>query len=196
MKSGKNYSTLIVLLICVVCLLSCCAVVCVGAGGLVIYRNFSRFEAGDEYAVYGSVEEGDEAPDFELQTLDGETLALRNLRGGPVVLSFGASWCPPCRREVSMLQELHETYPDLFVLLVDIGEDYWTVQDFAADYGLSFTVALDEDEAVAIDYGIYGIPALFFIDDLGQVQALSVGAPKYRELEGYLELIGIETGGW
>src|SRR5690606_18069835 len=47
---------------------------------------------------------GRPAPDFTLTTLEGETLALSELRGTPVVLNFWATWCGPCQREMPALQ--------------------------------------------------------------------------------------------
>ena len=131
------------------------------------------------------------APNFELETLTGELIRLSDYQGKPVLLSFGASWCPPCRAEVLTLQELHETYPTMVVLMVNIGEDYWTVQDFAEEYGLRFTVAIDEYDQISRFYGVYAIPALFFIDPQGLVQGASVGAPTDQQMEQFLMAIGV-----
>src|SRR3990172_5069800 len=48
---------------------------------------------------------GRPAPDFTLQTVDGEAVTLSDLRGQVVVLNFWATWCPPCRAEMPALQE-------------------------------------------------------------------------------------------
>ena len=64
------------------------------------------------------------APDFELETLDGERLRLSDLRGRPVVINFWASWCSPCRREVPALIRAQRENADsgLVVIGVNIEE--------------------------------------------------------------------------
>ena len=189
----------IIILASSICVVTCLSMVCVSTVGLAVFRYQSVDDAGDSdhlFTDWQPIQEGDQAPDFTLDTLTGELVQLAELRGNPVLLSFGASWCPPCRDEVLTLQGLHETFPDLFVLMVDIGEGYWVVQDFAAEYELSFTIALDGDESVAVEYGVFAIPSLFFIDESGIVQAASVGAPSHQELMDFLVKIGIKSGGW
>src|SRR5699024_5531689 len=57
-------------------------------------------------------EPGEEAPDFELETMDGEPAKLSDYRGQKVLLNFWATWCPPCRDEIPDMQAFHEDYGD------------------------------------------------------------------------------------
>lgn len=74
---------------------------------------------------------GDRAIDFELQTLEGRTVKLSDMRGKPVLLNFWATWCGPCRSEMPYLQQISDnwTAKGLVVLEVDVGESPDTVQN-------------------------------------------------------------------
>ncbi len=164
------------------CLVTCVAcLVVLGLGDLAY--NFLSSET--------SVGVGQEAPDFELTTLSGNVIRLSQFRGQPAVISFGATWCPDCRKEASSLQRLHEDYPELKVLLVDSEEDAGTVQAFADEFGLTCTIALDDDGKVSKSYRIYAIPSVFFLDGQGVIQARFIGAPTQAQEEESLIAIGI-----
>ena len=68
---------------------------------------------------------GQPAPDFTATTVDGKTVKLSDFRGQPVWLTFGASWCQPCRAENPDIQATAEKYAadGLVVLAVFISED-------------------------------------------------------------------------
>ena len=120
------------------------------------------------------------APDFQLQSLDGETISLSDLRGRPVMLNFWASWCGPCRAEMPLIQEIFESeeWSDkgLVILAVNIGESAATAEEFMVDNNLSFPVLLDTSQEIAREYNIRNIPTTLFIDRDGTVQDIKIGA--------------------
>ena len=118
------------------------------------------------------------APDFQLQSLDGQTISLSDLRGKPVLINFWASWCPPCREEMPYLQEIYEEWTDkgLVVLAINIGESSSTAEEFIQSYNLSFTVLLDTEQDIAQRYNITGIPTTLFVDKDGIIQDKVIGA--------------------
>jgi peroxiredoxin len=162
-----------------ICLVVCAALIF--AAGVI----YGFMPLGDPLAV-GAV-----APDFELTTLSGQVIHLSQFRGQPVVVSIGATWCPDCRREAPILQNLHETYPDLVVLSVDSREDAETVQAFADEFGLTFPIALDHDGEVLQSYGVIAIPTLFFVDSEGVIQARMVEGVSEKKLDESLATIGV-----
>jgi peroxiredoxin len=179
---SRRFWAVLVGLASAACLVTCVAcLVVLGLGDLA--SNF--LSSGISVGV------GQEAPEFELATLSGDVIRLSQFRGQPTVISFGATWCPDCRKEASSLQSLHEDYPELKVLLVDSQEDSGTVQAFADKYGLTCTIALDDDGKVSKSYRIYAIPSVFFLDSQGVIQARFIGAPTQAQVEGSLIAIGM-----
>jgi len=123
---------------------------------------------------------GRAAPEIELTSLDGETIALSDLYGQPVLLNFFATWCGPCKSEMPYLQavEDNQAYGDAgFRLLeVNIQESPATVRQFMANNNLDMTVLLDTGVNAARAYNVDGIPASFFIDRSGIIQKVKIGA--------------------
>ena len=124
------------------------------------------------------VEVGNQAPDFQLQSLDGQTVSLGDLQGKPVLINFWATWCSPCRGEMPYIQEIYEEWSDrgLVVLAINIGESSSKAEEFMQSYNLSFTVLLDTKQDVAQKYNIQYIPTTFFIDKDGIIQDKLIGA--------------------
>lgn len=129
---------------------------------------------------------GSMAPDFELETLDGERVRLRDLRGQVVVLDFWATWCGPCRRGLPLLQDFDDWVrandKPVRVFAVDTFERGRTIEDWRkAAKGFwskkSFTMPslLDFENRAAIAYGVSGIPATFVIDRDGRVARVHQG---------------------
>ena len=124
-----------------------------------------------------SFQRGVEAPDFDLDYLDGERRALSSFRGQVVFLNFWATWCPPCREEMPSMQTLHERFSDLglTMLAVDIRESKLAVQKFIDEFELTFAIPLDTDGRVSTMYGVRGIPTTYIIDRDGMLLAAVVG---------------------
>jgi len=131
------------------------------------------------------------APDFQLETLTGETLTLSQFRGQSVLLTFGAIWCPSCRLEAPILQQLHENQSDLVILAIDSEEEAQTVQEYADELGLTYPIALDLDGAVSEAYGVWAIPTNLLIDEDGYIRARIVDSLTEDHLTAMLENAGI-----
>jgi cytochrome c biogenesis protein CcmG/thiol:disulfide interchange protein DsbE len=135
---------------------------------------------------------GNAAPDFQLQSLDGQSITLSSLRGNPVLINFWATWCGPCASEVSYLQEIDDEWSDkgLVVLAINWGESAAQVEQFLQAHNLSFQVLLDTNKAAAEKYGIRAFPTTFFIDKDGIIQVKVIGAfPNKAAIESRLSVI-------
>ena len=117
------------------------------------------------------------APDFTVQTLDGESVTLSDLRGNPVFLNFWTTWCAPCVAELPDIQEVHEekSVEGLIVLAINIQQGESTVGAFIESNGYSFEVGLDASGAIAQAYEVTSIPATFLIDSEGIIRSKKVG---------------------
>ncbi len=111
------------------------------------------------------------APDFALPTGEGTRIQLASLRGKVVLLNFWATWCPPCRAEMPVLESAYRRYGDdgFVVLAVDVGETAEQVRAFREEFGITFPTVLDPGP-VADAYGVLGIPTSFFLDREGVVR--------------------------
>jgi len=122
--------------------------------------------------------EGALAPDITVTDLEGQQIKLSDFRGKRVLLNFWATWCPPCRAEVPILQAAHEKYgdDDFVILGVDYGESKTQVAEFARANNLTFKLALDESGQALQSYNVRGIPTSYFIDRQGVIVARQAGA--------------------
>ena len=121
---------------------------------------------------------GQPAPDFTAMTIDGETVTLSDFAGKPVWLTFGASWCQPCRAENPDIKATAEQYADdgLVVMAVFISEDAAAVKDYADRVGLDYVKVADPMTELSSQYRILGIPSHFFIDRDGVLQTMKIGS--------------------
>jgi cytochrome c biogenesis protein CcmG, thiol:disulfide interchange protein DsbE len=128
---------------------------------------------------------GASAPDFVAQTYDGQTVALSDYAGKPVWLTFGASWCPDCRTEAPDVEAAYQSYKGqgLVVLGVFIDEGADDIRSYAQRAGLTFPIAVDQNELVASAYRTMGIPTHFFIGADGRIREVRVGALPKSEME-------------
>ncbi|MFP4345038.1 MAG: TlpA family protein disulfide reductase [Anaerolineales bacterium] len=134
------------------------------------------------------------APDFTLETLAGETVQLQDYAGEIMLLNFWASWCPPCKAEMPDMQRYYEAYRDEgFVILgINAGEEQGTVENFVADYDITFPVAIDSTQQVMGEYGVTGLPSSFFVDREGRILGYWPGVLTFDMLEERLTPI-LET---
>lgn len=122
--------------------------------------------------------EGAEAPDFTVEMIDGSKVTLSELRGKVVLLNFWATWCPPCRQELTRVQkEIIDRFAGKpFVFLpVSRGEKRETVEAFREKTGYTFPMGLDSARTVYDRYATDYIPRNFLIDKQGKVILATVG---------------------
>lgn len=121
------------------------------------------------------------APGFSLLGEDGETYTLSAQRGKVVVLSFWATWCPPCRFEMPSLNRSWLALKDegFMFLGVNVGEDADTVFEFTGEYPVTFPLPLDREAKVIKNYSVIGLPTTYVIDANGMVTHRAIGSREW-----------------
>jgi thiol-disulfide isomerase/thioredoxin len=119
---------------------------------------------------------GSRAWRFNLKALDGERTELTEGRGKVVVLDFWATWCPPCRRELPVIEKLSAEFSDKVLFYGVNDEDSSTVKDFVKKNQYHMTVLMDNNKEVHRQYGVSAIPTLLIIDKQGIIRKLFVGS--------------------
>ena len=135
---------------------------------------------------------GEPAPDFELVSMDGSKVKLSDFLGHPVLINYWATWCPPCRAELPLIQDrLEKNSPDLVVLAINAGEEPDTVKNYISQNKFTFPVLLDPEWKAEALFGIYAYPTSVFIDRQGLIQGRYVGGLSEDILDNHLKLIGV-----
>ncbi len=160
--------------------------------GIAVIYGFGFAGASKDLSNTIGPEVGAQAPDFELERIDGGTLRLSELRGKPVLVNFWATWCAPCELEMPDIQKYYEQYPGQFeVVAVNADEPLRSVANFATDIGVTFPVVLDPGLKVQALYRPRGLPTSFLIDADGHVRAQHIGLMSEKNLAQYLKQVGV-----
>ena len=109
------------------------------------------------------------APSFTSTTLDGDEYILGFNNQSPTILTFWASWCPPCREELPILDKIHMENKDIRVLGVNMDTNIEDAKTFVNQFNISFNSVIDK-EFITISYGVSKIPETFFIDKDGNIK--------------------------
>lgn len=119
----------------------------------------------------------------------GETLVLEDFVGKtPLVVSFWASWCPPCRREAPLLEAAWQRYRGRVQFVgVNFQDQEAEALKFIEEFSQSFPSGADPRGEAGVAFEVVGMPTTYFVNLDGTIQAQKVGELRADELETYLK---------
>ena len=129
---------------------------------------------------------GRAAPDVSLTKADGTQVKLSDLKGKRVVLSFWATWCAPCRKELPALSALAGVHPDVAFFAVNVDKDRAAAETLAKELKLTVPLVFDPESAVMARFDVVLMPTLFVLDANGTVKVRKTG---FSTEEGLAELV-------
>ena len=136
------------------------------------------------------------AKDFVVYDENNKEVKLSDYKGTPVVLNFWASWCPPCKSEMPVFNEMSNKYSKdkIAILMINLTdgeqETMSTAQQYIKDNEYSMKVLFDRKMDAANKYNVSSIPRTIFIDKDGYIsQDNPAGVISKKELESQIKLL-------
>lgn len=130
----------------------------------------------------------DPAPQLTLTDLEGKVVSLADYSGYVILVNNWATWCPPCRDEMPILQAYYQDHQAKgFVLIgIEAGDSVAEVSAFVQQVGITFPIWLDEQNQALRAFANYALPNSYLIDRQGNVVMGWTGALSRLAMETYI----------
>jgi peroxiredoxin len=129
---------------------------------------------------------GDAFPVFSLPNLDDQISELASYAGQPMLVNFWATWCPPCRKEMADLEQLHLALSPrgLRMIAISVDEDINLVREFVHQRQLSFTVLIDAGQNwLRTALRIPGFPTTYLLDAKHTIADVMIGPREWAQAD-------------
>jgi len=128
------------------------------------------------------------APELNLVTMQGDAVSLADYRGQVVLLNLWATWCPPCKKELPVLEAYYKTHKDEgFVIIgVEDGQPVEEVEAYIKTTDVSYPIWIDHEYATEVAFSAFNLPSSFVIDREGIVRLSWVGEISTVMLEKHI----------
>ena len=144
---------------------------------LILFLCFASFE----------VSAATKMPSFALESVrDGKVIESSSFKGKVLLLTFFATWCPPCAQEVPVLNQLHEENKTSGFSVVGLSVDQQgpsVVSKFMKKKDIQYPVLMAEAKTTSDFGGVYGIPVAFLVNKSGNVVKKYTGYVQHKILE-------------
>jgi peroxiredoxin len=133
-----------------------------------------------------------ERADFTLKDLQGQDVALSQLRGKVVLVNFWATWCSPCLLEMPDLNDLYSRFKSQGLVVLSItNEESSKVGSFVNKIGYHAPVLLDPDSQAAKQFHVENLPRSFVFNRKGKLVAIAVDQRSRRQFFQMLASTGL-----
>jgi thiol-disulfide isomerase/thioredoxin len=137
-----------------------------------------------------------EGPALKLERIDGRSVSLASFRGKAVLLCFWATWCPPCRRELPLLERLQKIVDPRKLEIIAVSVDKGgkpVVEKFLKSVHVerlrpyldaSGQIIGRADQTASTPFLLYGMPISYLLDRHGRVAGYITGEVDWTSDEG------------
>ncbi len=140
-------------------------------------------------------------PSIDVKTLDGKTFNTENISndGKPVIISFWATWCKPCVKELSAVNEVYEDWQDetgvkLYAVSIDDTRSMNRVAPFVNGKAWEYEVLLDPNSDFKKAMNVINVPHTFLLDGNGKIVWKHTGYAEGDEEELYEKVVKLSKG--
>ena len=113
-----------------------------------------------------------DVPNFESSSLYNakKTIKTKDIRNKKTLINFFASWCSPCKIEHPLFFEIQKKYPDLYLLGFNHKDTASNAKKYLEDDGNPYDfVGVDSDGLIALEFGVFGLPETYLINEYGVI---------------------------
>jgi thiol-disulfide isomerase/thioredoxin len=162
-------------------------------GGLLIFGTaslilLSKNTPSSKTSAIGPAQVDFPAPDLRLQDIDGQSVSLADYQGHVILVNNWATWCPPCREEMPILNGYFRDHrhQNFILVAIDAGEPELLVSEYVARFGLDFPVWIDPSSSALNSFRNNYLPSSYLIDRREQVILAWNGAVTLNSLEEHI----------
>jgi len=139
------------------------------------------------FSMVSTVDASTKMPEFALKSVrDGRIVDSKIFSGKVLYITFFATWCPPCKKEVPVLIELQDQLRDSGFSVIGLSVDEEgpvAVAGFVEKNGINYPVLMTEFKTTTDFGGVFGIPVSFLVNKNGNVVKRYTGYVQRKVLE-------------
>jgi peroxiredoxin len=137
--------------------------------------------------IFGLCEEK-KAPDFILNSIDGNEIKLSDYKGKKVILNFWATWCGWCKVEIpDFVKFYNENKNKVVIIGIAVGSKESEVKEIVKKYKITYPVCIVDKNVEKLYGPIKVVPTSFIIDEKGYIKGKKVGIMREKELKEILK---------